>query len=85
MVLLLGVDAIDSARLAWAQEVAALVFLIIVLLIFGWTVVVVAALGEKPALGLLSRFGNWLRAHERPVSAVTGGGHWPAIPAARLG
>jgi threonine/homoserine/homoserine lactone efflux protein len=49
-----------------------LVFLVIVLLIFGWTVVVVAALGGKPAIGLLSRFGNWLRAHERPVSAMTG-------------
>lgn len=72
IVLLPGVDAVDTAGLAWAQQAAALVFLVLVLLIFGWTVVVVAALGGKPARALLSRFGDWLRAHERAVSAVTG-------------
>jgi threonine/homoserine/homoserine lactone efflux protein len=72
IVLLPGVDVIDTAGLAWPQEAAALVFLVIVLLMFAWTVVVVAALGGKPAMVLLSRFGAWLRAHERTASAVTG-------------
>jgi hypothetical protein len=72
IVLLPGVDAIDTAGLTWEQDAAALIFLVLVLLLFGWTVVVVAALGGKPAMGLLSRFGTWLRTHERTVSAVTG-------------
>ncbi len=71
IVLLPGVDAIDTADLGRPQEVAALVFLVLALVMFG-SATLSAALGGKPAMHLLSRFGTWLRAHERTVRAVTG-------------
>lgn len=37
-------------QLSERDALAALVFLVLVLLIFGWTVVVVAAFGGKPAI-----------------------------------
>jgi hypothetical protein len=70
--LLPGVDAIDIAGLGRARDAAALVFLAIVLLLLGWVTVAAAALGGAPGRRLLSRFGGWLRTHERTVSAVAG-------------
>jgi hypothetical protein len=74
IVLLPGVRIIATAGLGLAQAAAALVFLVAVLLLPAWLPVAATAAARKPALRLLSRLDDWLRAHERAVSAVTGVG-----------
>ena len=72
MVTLPAQRAIAAAGLAWIQQLAAVLFLVTVLLLPAWLPVLATALWPKPAMRVLSALGAWLRTHEWMVNIATG-------------